>query len=152
MFKRFVCFNAMMLALLVWAGVSSAAEEGVAVATLYTDAAKDVTHFRTDVLEWSGDTSGAGSNVPPVTMTKLYPATQIGYVRIPAGYRADWHPAPRKQYVMVLRGKLEVEAGDGEKREFTPGSVLLVTDVTGRGHKTNALGDEDVFLVWAPIP
>jgi hypothetical protein len=53
---------------------------------------------------------------------------------------------------MVLSGKLEVEAGDGERREFTPGTVLLVTDVDGRGHKTNALGTDDVFLVWVPVP
>ena len=152
MLKQICCFTVMMFGLLVGASVSSAADQGVAVSVLYTDSAKDVTHFRTDMLEWSGDPSSAGASVPATTTTKLFPATQIGYVRIPTGYHADWHPAPRKQYVMVLRGKMEVEAGDGEKREFTPGSVLLVTDVSGRGHKTNALGDEDVFLVWVPIP
>jgi len=152
MLKRYFCCLALTLGLFGLSSSIYAADQGVAVSVLYTDSAKDVTHFRTDILEWSGDPSSAGANVPATKTTKLFPATQIGYVHMPAGYHADWHPAPRKQYVMVLRGKMEVEAGDGEKREFTAGSVLLVTDVTGRGHKTSALGDEDVFLVWAPIP
>ena len=46
----------------------------------------------------------------------------------------------------------EVEAGDGEKRTFTPGSVLLVTDVDGMGHKIKVVGDQAVLLVWVPIP
>lgn len=147
--RKLACLNFVILALFIWIRGSYAADQGVAVATLYTDAAADVTHFRSDVIEWVDNTD---PNVSVATVTKLSPATQVGFVKIPAGYRSDWHPAPRKQYVMVLSGRMEVEAGDGEKREFTPGTVLLVTDVAGRGHKTNALGDEDVFLVWVPIP
>ena len=30
---------------------------------------------------------------------------------------------------------MEVEAGDGEMRQFTSGRVLLVTDTEGRGHR-----------------
>ena len=32
---------------------------------------------------------------------------------------------------MVLEGLVEVEAQDGERRTFEPGSVLLVTDTEG---------------------
>ena len=53
---------------------------------------------------------------------------------------------------MVLTGSMEVEADDGEKRTFTPGSVLLVTDVDGLGHRTRGVGEQEVFLVWVPIP
>jgi hypothetical protein len=53
---------------------------------------------------------------------------------------------------MVLTGVMEVEAGDGEKRTFTPGSVLLVTDVDGMGHRTQVVGEQEVLLVWVPIP
>lgn len=147
--RKFARLKFVILALLIWARVSYAADQGVAVVTLYSDATADITHFRIDVIEWSENTD---PNVSVAAVTKLSPATQVGFVRIPAGYRSDWHPAPRKQYVMVLRGRMEVEAGDGERREFTPGTVLLVTDVAGRGHRTNALGTEDVFLVWVPIP
>ena len=105
--------------------------------------ADGVTRFSDEEIPWSGR---AG------TRTELFPAEQIGFLRLLAGSRTDWHPAPRKQYVMVLEGTMEVEAGDGERRTFEAGSVLLVTDIEGRGHRTNVLSEEDVFLVWVPVP
>jgi hypothetical protein len=53
---------------------------------------------------------------------------------------------------MVVTGSREVEAGDGETRTCTPGSVLVVTDGDGRGHKTRVVGAQEVLLVWGPIP
>jgi hypothetical protein len=53
---------------------------------------------------------------------------------------------------MVLSGSMEVEAGDGETRVFTPGTVLCVTDITGRGHQTRVVGADELLLVWGPIP
>ena len=114
--------------------------ESIPVSRLYADDA-DVTHFADEEIPW-----GSGNR------TELSPADQIGFLRMTVGTRTDWHPAPRKQYVMVLEGTVEVEAGDGERRIFEPGSVLLVTDTEGRGHRTNVLSDEDVFLVWVPVP
>jgi quercetin dioxygenase-like cupin family protein len=116
----------------------------LAVARLYTDDA-DVTHFVDEGLAWNVSDSSP-------TATDLFPAKQIGFLRIPAGYRSDWHPAPRLQYVMVMNGSMEVEAGDGERRVFEPGSVLLVSDTQGKGHRTNVIGDQEVLLVWVPVP
>ena len=47
-----------------------------------------------------------------------------------------WHCAPRRQYVITLAGEIEVEVGDGTKRVFGAGDVLLAEDATGRGHIT----------------
>jgi hypothetical protein len=129
-----------------------AAERSIEITTLYSDAATDTTHFRSDFIPWLDNETSADSMAKVPSRTDLLPASSIGYLRLPAGYRSDWHPAPRKQYVMVLRGTAEVEAGDGERRTFTAGTVVLVTDVQGRGHRTNVIGKEDVFLVWVPIP
>ena len=46
------------------------------------------------------------------------------------------HPAPRKQYAIVLTGSLVIQTGDGEERQFGPGRVLLMDDTTGEGHLT----------------
>ncbi len=46
------------------------------------------------------------------------------------------HPAPRKQYVVVLAGSLVIQTGDGEERQFGPGQVLLMDDTMGEGHLT----------------
>src|SRR5262245_17038629 len=42
------------------------------------------------------------------------------------------HPAPRRQWVVMLRGAIEIEVSDGARRRFDPGDVVLVTDTTGR--------------------
>ena len=122
--------------------------EGLPYAKLYTDAA-DVTHFADESLPWQHTVRGT----PPVPRwtTAFQDAQSIGYLRAGAGYVSDWHPAPRKQFSLVLSGAMEVEASDGETRVFTPGTVLLVTDLTGRGHQTRAVGAEDLLLVHVPV-
>lgn len=54
----------------------------------------------------------------------------------------DWHTAPRRQFVVTLRGQLEVRCGDGAARVFGPGDVVLADDVTGHGHTATLLSQE----------
>ena len=53
------------------------------------------------------------------------------------------HTSPIKQFCIILRGGMEIEAGDGEKREFKVGSVFLLADVQGKGHRVTKLFDEE---------
>ena len=46
----------------------------------------------------------------------------------------DYHVAPRRQFVIHLVGTAEIEVGDGTKRRFGPGELLLADDITGQGH------------------
>jgi hypothetical protein len=64
----------------------------------------------------------------------------------------DWHNAPRRQYVMVLSGGMEIETGLGEKRVLKSGDVLVAEDVTGKGHITRGVGTEQRVTVSVPIP
>lgn len=78
----------------------------------------------------------------------LQDAGEIGHLseRVPArairfrvndpDYDYDWHLAPARQYVVLLDGAIELEVSDGEKRVFSGGDILLVEDVTGKGHRT----------------
>lgn len=52
------------------------------------------------------------------------------------GYDYDWHTAPRRQYIVLLDGEIEIEVSTGEKRRFAAGQILLVEDTTGKGHRT----------------
>jgi len=49
-------------------------------------------------------------------------------------YIFDWHPAPRRQWVITLSGSVEIGVGDGSSMTFGPGDVFLAEDVTGQGH------------------
>jgi len=78
--------------------------------------------------------------VPPMFVGGLSPAATVLLLRS-ATFDSDPHPAPRQQWVIMLRGAIEVEVSDGTRRRFEPGDLVFVSDTTGRGHITRATGD-----------
>jgi hypothetical protein len=77
-------------------------------------------------------------------------AKSVIFRRNDPGYDFDWHPAPRRQYIVLLDGAIEIEVSDGERRTFRGGEVLLVEDTTGRGHRTRhvePIERRSVFIV-----
>ena len=73
-------------------------------------------------------------------------ATGVFLHEFPAGTVLDWHPSPRRQFVVVVSGRLELDVGEGEPRRFGPGDVRIMEDTTGRGHTTRVIGDEPAVL------
>jgi len=71
--------------------------------------------------------------------------------RAPPGRVADWHTAPRRQYVITLSGHGELEISGGKKIQVGPGSINLVEDVTGKGHITRTVGNEDRVTIQIPL-
>ena len=71
--------------------------------------------------------------------------------RAAPGRVADWHTAPRRQYVITLSGHAEVELIDGKKIELGPGSIDLAEDLTGKGHITRTVGNEDRVTISIPL-
>ena len=73
--------------------------------------------------------------------------TQIRFGARPPGVLQDWHPAPQRQFVVILSGQLEIGFEDGSKKIFGPGDARLVEDTTGKGHTTIALGNEPCITI-----
>ena len=71
--------------------------------------------------------------------------------RAPPGRVADWHTAPRRQYVITLSGHGQVELNDGTKIDLGPGSIDLAEDLTGKGHITRVIGNEDRITISIPV-
>jgi hypothetical protein len=71
--------------------------------------------------------------------------------RAPPGRVVDWHPAPRRQYVITLSGRGEIELVDGTKIQLGPGSINLAEDLTGKGHITRVVGNEDRVTIAIPV-
>ncbi len=69
----------------------------------------------------------------------------------PRGTFLDWHPAPRKQIVIILSGRLEHGFRDGSRHAFGPGDVRLLVDTTGEGHQTRVLGEESLLVAVVPL-
>ncbi len=77
--------------------------------------------------------------------------TQIAFREDPVGRYLDWHPAPRRQFVIILSGQLEIGLGDGSKHLFGPGDARLVEDTTGRGHTTRVHGNQPCVTATIPL-
>lgn len=77
--------------------------------------------------------------------------TQIAFREDPAGRFLDWHPAPRRQFVIILSGQLEIGLGDGSRHVFGPGDARLVEDTTGRGHTTRVHGGQPCLTATIPL-
>jgi quercetin dioxygenase-like cupin family protein len=73
------------------------------------------------------------------------------FAMLKAGTVEDWHIAPRRQFMVCLRGLVEVTAADGEKRRLKPGEFALLEDTSGKGHITHAAGTEDHVALAVPI-
>ena len=63
----------------------------------------------------------------------------------------DWHRAPRRQYVITLSGHGEIEVAGGKKIEVGPGNIELAEDLTGKGHITRVIGNEDRVTIQIPL-
>ena len=109
-----------------------------------------VSHFRDVAVE-----STLGEAVPPALPIEFSPfraATGVGFVSMPPEWVGDWHQPPAEGYVFVLSGKVQIEVGDGEIRQFTQGSIWLHKDRNGRGHHTRVISDEAAKLVMVMFP
>jgi len=42
---------------------------------------------------------------------------------------------------------VEAEVSYGEKRRIGAGEIVLVEDITGKGHRSNAVGNTEVVIV-----
>lgn len=71
--------------------------------------------------------------------SEKYPVKGMMFRSFESNLSFDWHNAPQPQYILYLEGEVEVEASNGEKRIFQPGSILFATDLTGKGHITRTL-------------
>lgn len=73
------------------------------------------------------------------------------YNRFPAGHDMGWNTAPRRQYVIGLKGSTLLTMRDGTSVQVGPGDVVLAEDTTGSGHHTKMVGDDDRISLVIPI-
>jgi hypothetical protein len=106
----------------------------------------------------NGDTHFEDIEIPLIQagnvgqLSDILPATGIIFREVEPSYDWNFHPAPQKQYIVLLDGEIEIETSLGEKRIFTAGEVLLVEDTTGKGHKTRNLRPEKRKSIFVTLP
>lgn len=81
----------------------------------------------------------------------LQKAEGIQFRSTEPGTFLDWHPAPRRQFVITLSGEVEIGLGDGSVHRLGAGNVNLAEDLTGRGHTTRVVGDQPRVTATIPL-
>jgi hypothetical protein len=110
---------------------------------LYSDEQGD-SHFRDIDIDWISES-------PSGKLSKRLPATGIIFREVPPDYDLDWHPAPRRQYIINLDAAAEITASDGETRIINAGEVILVEDTGGKGHLSKAVDGKLRHCIFVPV-
>ena len=110
---------------------------------LYEDA-DGISHFRDIEIDWIEERHAS-------KLSKRYPVTGVIFRKVAADYDLDWHPAPRRQFIVNLDAGVEITASDGEERVIGPGEVVLVEDISGKGHLSKAVGGKIRHCLFIPI-
>lgn len=84
-------------------------------------------------------------------LSEMVKAPGVRFRRQAPNYFEDWHTAPRKQYVITLSGRGEIEIAGGKKIPLGPGHILLVEDLTGKGHISRGVGTEERISLIIPF-
>jgi len=57
------------------------------------------------------------------------------------------HNAPRRQFLVVLQGELDIATTLGQSERLRPGDVLLADDGGTKGHISRDVGDDPLMLM-----
>ena len=83
----------------------------------------------------------------PLGVSESFPASEAAFLAGPSGWIGDWHVSSSRNLFVVISGKWQVEASDGTTRLFSPNSLLLVEDISGKGHRSRVVSQEDSYAL-----
>ena len=93
---------------------------------LYTDA-KGESHFRDIEVEWVEERRGS-------KLSRKLPATGVIFRETQAEHNVDWHPAPRRQYIVNLDAPHKCRRATARAGSFGAGEICVIENVCGQGH------------------
>jgi mannose-6-phosphate isomerase-like protein (cupin superfamily) len=114
----------------------------VVITRIYTGP-DGLAHAEDMVIKLGGD--------PLNEISEMFKVTGAEIHRAPAGKVNTWHTAPRRQFLIGLSGRGEIEVAGGKKFFVEPGQMELVEDTTGKGHITTVVGSEDRVTIQLPL-
>lgn len=116
---------------------------------LYTDT-DGRARFRDETVELSEGT-------PAARLSPLLPAAGVQLRESPVGFASTFHCTTAPQWLVVLRGAMEIGLQDGTSRVFGPGEHFYSADVLPdgatfdpalHGHRSRQVGDEPLVTMF----
>jgi quercetin dioxygenase-like cupin family protein len=102
-----------------------------------------------DVLEAMMPTA---RGLPDMRSTGAVPVESFRLITTtPQAMARGWHPAPVRQFVIVVRGSIAVEVSDGETRRLDAGSMIFFEDIGGKGHLNRIVDDQEIMLAFLVV-
>jgi quercetin dioxygenase-like cupin family protein len=83
---------------------------------------------------------------PPLDVSAPVGVREMMFIRFPAGWSDAAHPAPARQWMLVLSGRGETTA-NGETRSWGPGDVFFLEDTSPPGHATTIIEDAVLAVI-----
>jgi uncharacterized cupin superfamily protein len=111
---------------------------------IYADEAGE-THFRETTLDFQVTDFAPPSK--PLQITGDQSASGVRFAEAPVGWDDAFHPTPRRQIAVLLRGRAHIAVTDGESMEISAGSFFLLSDIASKGHLTKILPGEDALFM-----
>lgn len=114
------------------------------ILSIYADESGE-SHFRTIAFDMAPFIAGGTISAPLA-------AANVWFRIAPGDQDAGFHVAPRRQLVITLSGgTAEFETSDGETRRVAPGQILLVEDISGKGHRTRTVDGQDRYGIFISL-
>jgi hypothetical protein len=111
---------------------------------LYEDQ-NGVSHFRDIEIAWEKQRRAS-------KLSATIPVAGLEFRETQGEYNIDWHPAPRRQYIINLDAGVKITASDGEARIIGAGEVILVEDTTGKGHLSQSVAGQMRHSIFVHAP
>jgi hypothetical protein len=87
----------------------------------------------------------------PLNLAALGPAASVAVIGSDHDWAgAEFHPAPARQWIVLLEGRGSITASDGETREGGPGFRFLLEDTTGKGHSSRFFDEVTALVIRLP--
>ena len=91
--------------------------------------------------------------LPDMRSTKSMPVERFRMITTtPQAMAHGWHPAPARQFVIVVKGAIAVEVSNGETRRLNTGSMIFFEDLVGKGHLNRIVDDQEILLAFLTVP
>ena len=87
---------------------------------------------------WRDDEIALGEGTLQARLSALLPACGLQWRESPVGFRSDWHCTTTPQWLIVLRGGIEIGLRDGSTRRFGPGDCFFSDDTLPAGARFDA--------------
>lgn len=111
---------------------------------------KDRSYFADSVIPF--DIKAFAPPSGPIGVSQVFGGKSVVFTTADKTWATNWHPTPRRQYVVMLAGTVTIEVETGAKRQFSTGDVFLLEDTRGRGHDARVISDEPAVFFMVALP